>query len=371
MQVMMIAPERIRPSAFNPRKQFAAESLKELAVSLKQVGILEPLLVRPRTSGGAAGGSEAAESWFEIVAGERRYRAALLAELAEIPCLVRELDDTAALEHAVLENLQREDLQPLEEAEGFASLIEHGGYTVNQLADRLGKSVRHVYGRLALRKLAPELVEAVATKRLPASACELIMAAAGDETWVEQNHRRQVELVQAAGLLAEGGDPLSVREIKRRLRDQQTEADRQTQDEESAEKERREKRRLEGEARQKEREAADRAARKQRKQRLQQLGQAVAKLAADELLIRLAVLRAVEFDEFTEDVPLKEGRLTEPVGAVVKRLRRRKDLGAWFLFGGDVERFYVRDEILTDAFGDLLTPPATKPAKAGKKGGRK
>ncbi len=225
LQVLNLPLGRLRPAPFNPRKQFPPESLQELAASLKQVGVLEPLLVRPLAVPGNPAGDAPAETLFEIVAGERRYRAALLAELPEVPCLIRELDDTAALEHAVLENLQREDLQPLEEAEGFAALIERGGYTVAQLADRLGKSVRHVYGRLALRKLAPELVELVATKRLPASAGELIIAAAGEERhWPAAAHQRQLELVAAVGLLAEGGPSLSVRDIRRRLRDHETTA---------------------------------------------------------------------------------------------------------------------------------------------------
>jgi ParB/RepB/Spo0J family partition protein len=225
LQVLNLPPGRLRPGPFNPRKQFPPESLQELAASLRQVGVLEPILVRPLPLAGDPAGGEPAEPIFEIVAGERRYRAALLAELPEVPCLIRALDDTAALEHAVLENLQREDLQPLEEADGFAALIERGGYTVAQLADRLGKSVRHVYGRLALRKLAPELVEAVATRRLPASAGELIIAAAGEERhWPAAAHQRQLELAAAVGLLAEGAPTLSVRDIRRRLRDHETTA---------------------------------------------------------------------------------------------------------------------------------------------------
>lgn len=216
LQILSLPVAQLRPSPFNPRKVFDPEALNELAASLRQVGILEPLLVRPVPA--AAG-----EPDFEIVAGERRYRAAQLAELAEVPCLVRELDDATALEHAVLENLQRQDLQPLEEAEGFAALIERGGYTVTQLAERLGKSVRHVYGRLALRKLAPELVEAIATGRLPASAGELIIAAAGeDPTWNRASHERQRQLVEAVGLAKPEGEPLSVREIRRRLREHET-----------------------------------------------------------------------------------------------------------------------------------------------------
>lgn len=213
LQILQVAVAQLRPSPFNPRKLFDPEALAELAASLRQVGVLEPLLVRPVAAADHT-------PCFEIVAGERRYRAAQLAELAEVPCLVRELDDATALEHAVLENLQRQDLQPLEEAEGFAALIERGGYTVAQLAERLGKSVRHVYGRLALRKLAPELVEAIATGRLPASAGELIIAAAGEErNWAPAAHERQRELVAAAGLVNPEGEPLSVRDIRRRLRD--------------------------------------------------------------------------------------------------------------------------------------------------------
>ena len=112
--------DAIRASSFNPRKRFDPVKLKELTDSVRQDGVLEPILVRPVSK--AKDGSS-----YEIVAGERRFRAAAEAQLAAVPVIVRELSDAKALELAVIENLLRQDLNPIEEAEGFQRLLrEHG-----------------------------------------------------------------------------------------------------------------------------------------------------------------------------------------------------------------------------------------------------
>jgi ParB family chromosome partitioning protein len=189
------------PAPFNPRKTFDPEALGELAGSLKAYGLLEPLVVRP------------VGERFQIVAGERRYRASEIAGLEDLPCTVRELDDKSAMEIALLENLQREELDPMEEAEAFRQLVQAGVYTVEGLATRLNKSVRHVYGRMRLCKLAPELAELVGQKRLQASAAELL---------VKENPYNQVNLAKDLGLFEEGeSKELSVRDIKARLKKRQ------------------------------------------------------------------------------------------------------------------------------------------------------
>ncbi|RYE36786.1 MAG: ParB/RepB/Spo0J family partition protein, partial [Hyphomicrobiales bacterium] len=135
----------------NPRKHFAEEDLQDLASSIRQHGIVQPVVVRP-----------VADGKFEIIAGERRWRAAQLAGLNEIPVLIREVDDRTALELAIVENVQRADLNALEEALGYEQLIAEHGYTQNDLGEIIGKSRSHVANSLRLLKL-PDLVRDMIT----------------------------------------------------------------------------------------------------------------------------------------------------------------------------------------------------------------
>lgn len=142
----------ITPSPTNPRKRFDEGKLAELAASIKAQGIVQPVVVRPVEADGPR---------FELVAGERRLRAAAMAELAEIPAIVRELTDADVLEIQVLENSQREDVHPLEECQGFKRILDAGLYgtglpAVEQLAGKLGKSTSYVYQRLKLAELTEE-----------------------------------------------------------------------------------------------------------------------------------------------------------------------------------------------------------------------
>jgi ParB family chromosome partitioning protein len=130
----------------NPRRQFDPDELKDLAASIAQHGIVQPVVVRSRPQGR-----------YEIIAGERRWRAAQQAGLVEIPVIVRDVDDRTALELAIVENVQRSDLNPLEEAMGYEQLIADHGYTQNDLGDIIGKSRSHVANSLRLLKL-PEAV---------------------------------------------------------------------------------------------------------------------------------------------------------------------------------------------------------------------
>jgi ParB/RepB/Spo0J family partition protein len=143
--VSIALPDIIR-SKSNPRKTFDAAKLTELAASIKEHGVLQPILVRPNGKAGT----------YELVAGERRYRAAQEAGLAEIPALVRELTDTQVLEIQVIENLQRDDLHPLEEADGYRQLAKTKGYDVARIAERIGRSVKYVYDRMKLAGLVDE-----------------------------------------------------------------------------------------------------------------------------------------------------------------------------------------------------------------------
>jgi ParB family chromosome partitioning protein len=162
----------LKPNRFQPRKRFAEEDLNDLARSVKEKGILQPILVRP-----VAGDPSA----FEIVAGERRWRAAQLAKLHEVPVIVREMSDGEALELAIIENVQRSDLNAIEEAAAYHQLIDRFAYTQDKLASEVGKSRSHVANTLRLLKL-PESVKAmVRDGRLTAGHARTLIGLADPE----------------------------------------------------------------------------------------------------------------------------------------------------------------------------------------------
>ena len=132
----------IIPNREQPRKTFDEAALEELAQSIRQHGVLQPLLVRPLPSGG-----------YQLVAGERRWRASRLAKLDEVPVIIKELSDTEAMELAIIENLQREDLNPIEEAEGLQVLIDKCGFTQEEIANSVGKSRPAIANSLRLLRL--------------------------------------------------------------------------------------------------------------------------------------------------------------------------------------------------------------------------
>jgi ParB family chromosome partitioning protein len=147
-----IAPDQKLPIEFvvrntaNPRQNFDRDDLEDLARSIRKHGIVQPILVR-----------KSSHDKYEIIAGERRWRAAQQAELTEIPVLIRDVDDKTALEIAIVENVQRSDLNPLEEALGYEQLMSHYGYTQNDLGEVIGKSRSHVANSLRLLKLPDEV----------------------------------------------------------------------------------------------------------------------------------------------------------------------------------------------------------------------
>jgi len=144
-RIEKIAVSRIRPCSFQPRKSFSEESIRELADSLKEQGVLTPLLVRRHGDG------------YELIAGERRWRAAQAAGLAEVPVIVREADDRKTLELALIENLQREDLNPIEEALGYQQLADQFKLTQEQISGRIGKPRSAVANSLRLLNLSEDI----------------------------------------------------------------------------------------------------------------------------------------------------------------------------------------------------------------------
>lgn len=142
-----IAVENLMPNPDQPRRDFAPGALEDLAASIRQKGVLQPLIVRP------IAGSEN----YEIVAGERRWRAAQLAQLHDLPVLVRHFDDTEVLEVAIIENIQRADLNAIEEAAGFRQLMDRFGHTQEKIAEALSKSRSHIANLLRLLQLPMEV----------------------------------------------------------------------------------------------------------------------------------------------------------------------------------------------------------------------
>ena len=155
----------ITPNKEQPRKTFDETALEELADSIRQHGELQPLLVRPLASGG-----------YQLVAGERRWRASRLAELKEVPVIIKELSDTEAMEIAIIENLQREDLNPIEEAEGLQALIDKCGYTQEQVATSVGKSRPAITNALRLLKLPEEVREMAKDGTISAGHARALLA---------------------------------------------------------------------------------------------------------------------------------------------------------------------------------------------------
>ncbi len=158
----------IRPNPGQPRKTFREEELDELAASIREKGVIQPLIVRPDP--GKAGA-------FQIVAGERRWRAAQRAQLHEVPVVIRELTDLEVLELAIIENIQRSDLNPVEEASGFAQLMEGFGHTQEKLAEAMGKSRSYIANALRLLTLPPAVIEHLRAGRLSAGHARALITA--------------------------------------------------------------------------------------------------------------------------------------------------------------------------------------------------
>ena len=155
----LVPVEALSPNPDQPRRAFDPEALEELAASIRQKGIIQPLIVRS-----VAGQAER----FEIVAGERRWRAAQLARLHEVPVLLRDLSDTEVLEIAIIENIQRADLNPVEEAAGYKQLVERFGHTQEQLAEAMGKSRSYIANLLRLLGLPQDIQTYLRDGRLSA-----------------------------------------------------------------------------------------------------------------------------------------------------------------------------------------------------------
>ncbi|MEK0085447.1 ParB/RepB/Spo0J family partition protein [Benzoatithermus flavus] len=191
--VQTVPIEFLRPSPLQPRRRFDEAELEALADSIREKGVLQPLLVRPCASGAAG---------YEIVAGERRWRAAQRAGLHEVPIVVRPLSDQETLELALIENIQRTDLSPLEEAQGFRRLIEEFGHTQEELAAVVGKSRSHIANTLRLLSLPASVQSLIEEGRLTAGHGRALLGSEEPERLVrivlekELNVRETEDLVR-------------------------------------------------------------------------------------------------------------------------------------------------------------------------------
>ncbi len=188
--------EFLRGSPNNPRKSFKPEDLEDLSNSIREKGLLQPLVVR----------SGKTPNSYEIVAGERRWRAAQIAGVHELPVLIRELDDGEMLEIALIENIQRSDLNPIEEATGYSQLIEQFGYTQQKLAESIGKSRSHIANMMRLLNLPESVRDKVEEGVLSAGHARTLVAVKEPEVLADKMIKLGLSVREAENLIKEPQD---------------------------------------------------------------------------------------------------------------------------------------------------------------------
>jgi ParB family chromosome partitioning protein len=192
-RVLRVPLNKIRASALQPRKEFSDEALRELADSIREQGIVQPLIVRER------------DGFFELIAGERRWRAAQLLQLPEVPVITREADDRAVLELALIENLQRENLNALEEAQGYAQLAEQFQLTQEEIALKVGKSRAAVANATRLLKLPSSVQKFVREGRISVGHAKVILGLTDEKNQnlaAERVIKEGLNVRQTEGLIA-------------------------------------------------------------------------------------------------------------------------------------------------------------------------
>ena len=185
--------QSLEPNPYQPRQAFDEEALAELADSIRQHGLIQPITVRPTADG-----------YYQIIAGERRWRASRLAGLKEVPVAILQVDEQKAAQMALIENLQREDLNPVEEAQGYAALIQNYGLTQEQVADTIGKSRTAVTNTLRLLKLSQGVLDRLKAGELSAGHARALLPLedeAAMEAAAEQIIARQLSVRQTEALV--------------------------------------------------------------------------------------------------------------------------------------------------------------------------
>lgn len=187
--------DQIDPSPYQPRKYFSEDALRELTESIRKNGVMQPIIVRVK------GGR------YELVAGERRWRASKLARIDAIPVLVKDLSDTEALEFALIENIQRQDLTPLEEAEGYRRIMDECSYTQEELASELGKSRSHIANMLRLLNLPENVKKALDEGNISMGHARALLGKEDSDAIVDAIIKRQLSVRQTEQLIKKGNAP--------------------------------------------------------------------------------------------------------------------------------------------------------------------
>lgn len=198
----MVPLDLLEPNPDQPRRQFSEDALKELADSIREKGVIQPLIVRP---------SKKVEGRYEIVAGERRWRASQLAQQHEVPVILRELDDTEVLEIAIIENIQRADLNPVEEAMGYRQLMDRFGHTQDKVAEALGKSRSHIANLLRLLQLPEEVLDHLREGRMTAGHARALITTENPADLARQVIKGQFSVRETEKLAKQGSEPKSAK----------------------------------------------------------------------------------------------------------------------------------------------------------------
>jgi ParB family chromosome partitioning protein len=202
-----VALDQITPNPHQPRQEFDPTALQELSDSIREHGIIQPLVVRQAPPEKGAGRDAAPR--YQIVAGERRWRAARFAELERVPVVIKEISPEGMLELALVENIQRADLNPLEEANAYKELSERFGLTQQQVAHRVGRSRPHVSNTIRLLNLPEQIIKALYANKITQGHAVILLQLQGDE---------QVQMMEET--LAEGYSVRQLEERVRRLKEQ-------------------------------------------------------------------------------------------------------------------------------------------------------
>jgi len=197
----LVPIEKIRPNPRQPRRRFDEGALEELSRSIKEKGVLQPIIVRPASD----------PEGFEIVAGERRWRAAQRALLHALPAIVRELSDTEAAQIALIENVQRSDLNPVEEASAYHQLIETYGHSQERLAELIGKSRSYITNMLRLLKLPEQVLAALASGQISAGHARALVGSEHAVAYARQIIDRDLSVRDAERMVRNGAPPLKTR----------------------------------------------------------------------------------------------------------------------------------------------------------------
>ncbi|GAW36336.1 chromosome-partitioning protein ParB [Roseovarius sp. A-2] len=195
---MMVPITRVHPNPEQPRRHFDAESLADLSRSIAEKGIIQPLIVRQ---------SPRQQDAYEIVAGERRWRAAQMAQLHDIPVILRDFNDTEVLEVAIIENIQRTDLNPVEEATGYSQLMTKFGHTQEKLAEVLGKSRSHIANAVRLLNLPDEVLVYLREGRLSSGHARALITSQDPAALAREVIRRSLSVRETEKLAKSEGEP--------------------------------------------------------------------------------------------------------------------------------------------------------------------